>query len=106
MRSNPGPPMSLANMRENGLRSVIAQCESCNHSADVNVDAMPETVFVPHVARRLRCSHCGGKAINTSVNRRRTLTLDWSGPLGADRDQAADLTPCRAWWSSNCLGLR
>ena len=30
----------------------------------------------------------------------------WSGPLGADRDQAADLTPCRAWWSSNCLGLR
>jgi putative transposase len=30
----------------------------------------------------------------------------WSGPLGADRDQAADLTVCRAWWSSNCLGLR
>ena len=32
--------------------------------------------------------------------------VTWSGPLGADRDQAADLTVCRAWWSSNCLGLR
>ena len=30
----------------------------------------------------------------------------WSGPLGADRDQAAELTVCRAWWSSNCWGLR
>jgi hypothetical protein len=57
--------MSLANMRQNGVRSVIAQCESCNHSADVNVDALPDTAFVPHVARRLRCSQCNSKAIST-----------------------------------------
>ena len=43
MRSNPGPPMSLANMRANGVRAVTATCEACNHSADVNVDALPET---------------------------------------------------------------
>jgi hypothetical protein len=36
----------------------------------------------------------------------REIVALWSGPLGADRDQAADLTVCRAWWSSNCLGLR
>jgi hypothetical protein len=65
MRSNPGPPMSLANMRENGVRAVIATCETCNRSADVNVDALPETIFVPHVGNSLRCSQCNGKAIST-----------------------------------------
>ena len=29
-----------------------------------------------------------------------------SGPLGADSDQAADLTVGRGLWSSNCCGLR
>jgi hypothetical protein len=57
--------MSLANMRQNGVRSVTAHCEACNHSADINVDVLAETVYVPHVARRLRCSQCGGKTIST-----------------------------------------
>ena len=60
-----GPPMSLANMRQNGVRAVIATCEACKHAADVNVDALPETVFVPQAGQRLRCSQCGGKAIST-----------------------------------------
>ena len=65
MRAPPGPPMSLANMRQNGVHGVTAQCEACNHSADINVDALPESVFVPQVGRRLRCSACNGKQINT-----------------------------------------
>ena len=65
MRSNPGPPMTLANMRENGVRSITAACGACNHQADVNVDDLAETIFVPDVARRLRCSACGVKQINT-----------------------------------------
>ena len=65
MRSKPGPAMSLANMRQNGVRAVIATCEACNHTADVNVDALPETVTVPDVGRRLRCNQCNGKAIST-----------------------------------------
>jgi DNA-directed RNA polymerase subunit RPC12/RpoP len=52
-------------MRANGVRVVIAACEACGHKADVNVDALPETTFVPEVGRRLRCSACGGKRINT-----------------------------------------
>ena len=60
-----GPPMTLANMRMNGVRAVIATCEACGHKADVNVDALPEGVTVPEVGRGLRCSHCGGKQINT-----------------------------------------
>jgi hypothetical protein len=64
MRAPPGPPMSLANMRANGVRAV-ASCESCNHSADVIVDDLPEAAYVPHVGKRLRCSACNGKQINT-----------------------------------------
>jgi hypothetical protein len=42
-----GPAMTLANMRANGARAVIATCEACGHKADVNVDALPENIFVP-----------------------------------------------------------
>jgi hypothetical protein len=45
----------------------------------------------------------GADADGAPVLRRQ---IKWSGPLGADRDQAADLTRCRAWSSSNCLGLK
>jgi hypothetical protein len=59
-------PMTLANMRQNGVRSVIASCANCGRSADVNVDLLPETLTVPKAGKRLRCtSCCGGKTINT-----------------------------------------
>jgi hypothetical protein len=65
MRSKPGPPMTLANMRANGVRAVTATCQACGREADVNVDALPETVTVPKAGQRLRCSSCGGKTIST-----------------------------------------
>jgi hypothetical protein len=43
-REKPGPPMTLANKRRNGVRTVIATCQACGHKADVNVDALPETI--------------------------------------------------------------
>ena len=52
-------------MSENCVRAVIATCEACNRSADVNVDALPETVYGPHVGQRLKCRQCAGKAIST-----------------------------------------
>ena len=58
-------PMTLANMRLNGVRSVIASCANCGRSADVNVDLLPETLTVPETGKRLRCSSCGGKTIST-----------------------------------------
>jgi ABC-type hemin transport system substrate-binding protein len=60
-----GPPMTLANMRANGVRAVASTCEACGHAADVDVDALAETITVPEAGRRLRCSQCGGKRINT-----------------------------------------
>jgi rRNA maturation protein Nop10 len=64
-RSKPGPSMSLTNMRQNGVRAVTATCANCGRSADVSVDALPETLAVPEAGKRLRCSSCGGKTIST-----------------------------------------
>jgi len=41
-------PMSLGNMRAQGVRSVWAECESCRHEA-VNVDRFADAVYVPDV---------------------------------------------------------
>src|ERR1700722_3017488 len=49
-REKHGPPTTLANMRRNGVRTVIASCEACGHKADVNVDALPETITSPRQA--------------------------------------------------------
>jgi DNA-directed RNA polymerase subunit RPC12/RpoP len=57
--------MTLANMRENGVCAVTATCEDCGHKADVVVDQLPETTAVPEAGRRLRCSQCGSKRINS-----------------------------------------
>jgi hypothetical protein len=57
-------PMTLANMRSNGVRSVIAACANCGRSTDVNVDLLPETLTVPEAGNRLRCSSCGGNTIS------------------------------------------
>ena len=58
--------MKLANMRLNGVRSVIAACANCGRSADVNVDLLPETLTVPEAGRRLRCRRCGGKTMTAT----------------------------------------
>jgi hypothetical protein len=65
MRAPPGPPMTLANMRQNGVRAVITSCANCGRSADVNVDLLPETLTVPEAGKRLRCSHGGGNTVST-----------------------------------------
>ena len=57
--------MTLANMRQNGVHAVTATCEDCGHKADVVVDQLPDSIAVPEAGRRLRCSQCGGKRINS-----------------------------------------
>jgi hypothetical protein len=57
--------MTLAYMRLNGIRMVIASCANCGRSADVNVDLLSETLTVYEAGRRLRCSSCGGNTIST-----------------------------------------
>jgi hypothetical protein len=60
-------PMTLANMREHGIRSVWAFCTmiGCGHEARVNVDALSDELPIPDVALRLRCSRCGRRSVTT-----------------------------------------
>lgn len=53
-----GPPMDLANMRQNGARSVWLYCD-CGHQASVSVDALAADIYVPDVRLHCRCSKCG-----------------------------------------------
>lgn len=52
--------MTLAKMRANHVRAVIATCLDCKHKADVVVEQIDGGVFVPDVGRRMVCSACAG----------------------------------------------
>jgi hypothetical protein len=61
------PPMTLAAMRDHGVRSIKAYCEAigCDHEATINVDNLPDDLPVPNVSLKLRCSKCCSKSIRT-----------------------------------------
>jgi hypothetical protein len=54
-----GPPMTLANMRANGVRSLSVTCEVCHLEALMNVDAFSDAVPVPAFGPRMVCTSCG-----------------------------------------------
>ena len=51
--------------RRAAVRLCCTRSSEQRRSADVDVDAIPESVHVPDAGRRLRCSACGGKKIST-----------------------------------------
>jgi hypothetical protein len=48
-------PMTLANMRENGVRSLAISCGAirCNHCAVMDMNGFPDDVTVPSFGPRL-----------------------------------------------------
>jgi hypothetical protein len=50
-----GPPMTLANMRENGLRSLSVTCHLCHHEAVINVDGFGDAISIPAFGPRMVC---------------------------------------------------
>ena len=54
-----GPPMTLANMRANGVRSLAIRCDLCHHEAVLNVDRFNDDVPVPSFGPRMACTGCG-----------------------------------------------
>ena len=52
-------PMDLANMRQNGVRSVVVQCHQCLHELIMNVDHLPGDVTVPSLGPKMVCTKCG-----------------------------------------------
>jgi hypothetical protein len=59
-----GPPMDLANMRANGVRSLSVDCLDCHHRGQVNVDDQPAHLAVPSFARRMKCGECGSRRVH------------------------------------------
>src|ERR687897_116541 len=91
-------PMTLGNMREHGVRSVLAICQdaSCGYSASINVDDLPDDLPVPDVALRLRCSACGSRNVKTQP--------DWKqGGSRSQRIEGPNET-ARRWFSSVSCG--
>ena len=76
----PGPPMDLANMRENGVRSLSVDCLDCHHEASVMFDDQPGHLAVPSFAGRMKCSKCGSKHM--------TVMPDWNSRPNRIRTRA------------------
>ena len=54
-----GPPMTLANMRAQGVRSLAVTCELCRRAAVLSADAWPDDAPVPAFGPRMVCTGCG-----------------------------------------------
>jgi hypothetical protein len=63
-------PMTIGNMRANGVRSLIVICTNvtCRHEAIVNVDGQSDAAFVPALSRLMRCQQCGQRGADVRPN--------------------------------------
>ena len=52
-------PMTLGNMRANGVRSLDVCCWLCHHRAILSADRWPDHVPVPTFGPRMVCTRCG-----------------------------------------------
>jgi len=57
--NDPIEPMDLANMRENGVRSLAVQCHQCRNEMIINVDHLPGDLTVKSFGPRMVCTKCG-----------------------------------------------
>ena len=60
-----GLPMTVSNMRSNGVTHLTATCLDCRHSAEIDAERLADDTAVPEAGRRMVCSACGGKRIET-----------------------------------------
>jgi hypothetical protein len=58
-RDEPIKPMTLGNMRQNGVRGLFVTWSACGYHAEVNVDARPDDVPVTSFGPRMRCTKGG-----------------------------------------------
>jgi len=66
--TDPIEPMDLANMRQNGVRSLAVQCHKCLHEVIMNVDHLPGDVTVPSLGPKMVCTKCGAIGADARPN--------------------------------------
>jgi hypothetical protein len=71
-----GPPMTLGNMRHNGVRSLMVSCPACHRETVLDVEANPDDVPLPAFGPHMVCTKCGmiGAAARPNWNDRRRRT--------------------------------
>jgi hypothetical protein len=57
--NEPIEPMTLVNMRANGVHSLAVSCHLCHHEAIINAAHWPDDVSVPTFGPRMVCTRCG-----------------------------------------------
>ena len=57
--NEPIQPMTLGNMRANGVHSLAASCHLCHHEAIISAAPWPDDVPVPTFGPRMVCTRCG-----------------------------------------------
>jgi hypothetical protein len=67
----PGPPMTLGNMREQGVQHLIAFChnDACRHQAIIDVSKYPDDVEVPWFVGLSNAASAGGAGAGSTCGR-------------------------------------
>jgi hypothetical protein len=65
-----GPPVTLGNMYENGVRHLMAFChnDACRHQAVIDVSIYRPDTPIPGFRPRVKCGKCGGKRVDVRPN--------------------------------------
>ena len=82
MTTSSARPMTLGNMRQNGVRSLAITCGAlhCHHYATINVSGFGDDVPVPAFGSRMVCTVCGaigGSGVLGCIGIRRFRGLYW-----------------------------
>jgi hypothetical protein len=64
-----GPRMTLGNMRQLGVKRLLASClnDACRHTALIDVSSYPAETEVPYFSRHVVCAKCGAKGRHIDV---------------------------------------
>jgi len=75
-------PMDLANMRSLAVTKVMAYCK-CGHEVSIDVSDLPAEASVPEIRKRLKCTKCGDRPMETGrTGANTTLQARWGGNVG------------------------